>query len=114
MMFSSWVCWILRVKLPTRLARWIFFVIFGIPFSHIVIREVKSVDSKDKVREQLRFLFRQKGSDARKRRLHLRARLHDYRKSIRAERLVYYSARTDAVDKSDSFMSFITDGASSE
>ena len=81
---------------------------------HIAIREEKSVDSKEKVREQLRVLFRQKGSDARRRRLHLRARLHDYRKSIRAERLVYYSARTDAVDKSDSFVSFIADGASSE
>jgi hypothetical protein len=111
--------------------------VWATEFKHVVIRQVKSVDTKDKVpisnrqssslhtplsqnrmspqvREQMRVLFREKGADARSRRKCLRAILYEYRLSIRAERLCYYKARTRANESPTTFVSFITDGASSE
>ena len=83
-------------------------------FTNITIREIKTVDSKDKVREQLRQLMRNPGAAPRRRRLYLRGVLYEYRLAIRAERAAYWKAIIEANDNPETRIDFITDGASSQ
>jgi hypothetical protein len=82
--------------------------------SNVVYREVKSVDSKDRTRENLRALLRDKGSDALATRMHIRECMHAHREQMREYRLVYHKERTNAALSPETYISMITDGASSE
>mmetsp|Transcript_49930 Transcript_49930/g.63959 ORF Transcript_49930/g.63959 Transcript_49930/m.63959 type:complete len:166 (+) Transcript_49930:366-863(+) len=80
-------------------------------YPHIVIRARKNVDTKDRVRVNLKALG-EVGTRSEKQ--HLSAVRDEYEKSINVERTYYRLARSFAAEHPEVMLSFITDGVASQ
>ena len=83
-------------------------------FSKVRIREYRSVDSKDKVRAELRRLLRRDVSKAKSARDYYRGLRKQYRESMRRERAYYWEYRIKPATDPLVYLSYIQDGASQE
>jgi hypothetical protein len=80
-------------------------------YKHIVIRDCKHVDSKDRVREQLKKAFAAASNVADKN--HIKEIRAAFAQAMRLERMVYWRERSAAAMDPTQKLSFITDGATS-
>ena len=83
-------------------------------YGNVRIREYRSVDSKDKVRAELRRLLRRSVSKAKSARDYYRALRKQYRESMRRERAFYWEYRVRPATDPLVYLSYIQDGASQE
>ena len=83
-------------------------------YGNVRIREYRSVDSKDKVRAELRQLLRRSVSKAKSARDYYRALRKQYRESMRRERAFYWEYRVRPATDPLVYLSYIQDGASQE
>ena len=81
-------------------------------FANLKIREHRAVDSKDKVRAELRRLLRRGGKQNSRDRAYYRGLRAVYHGSIRRERIYYWEYRLRPVKDPLLYLSYIQDGAS--
>ena len=83
-------------------------------YGNVRIREYRSVDSKDKVRAELRRLLRREVSHSKSSRDYYRELRKQYRESMRRERAFYWEYRVRPATDPLVYLSYIQDGASQE
>ena len=90
---------------------WVWLDVWKSEFPDIVVREHRSVDTKDKILPELRRMMRRKVTTCADRRQHIKYVRKRYRASLRTERTFYWVARLRPCEQPLRYMTYIQDGA---